>query len=96
MKKVVNRQAKLQSKKKHLGQGMTEYIIIVGVIAIAAIGAFSYFGDTLEYQVAGMAAELAGKDGSGMQTEAGNSADDVSTVAGRSNTLGNYYDQSAP
>jgi len=50
------------SPKRVLGQGMTEYIIIVALIAISAIAVFSYFGDTARNQVAGMANELAGVD----------------------------------
>lgn len=37
------------------GQGMTEYIIIVALIAIAAIGSFRYFGQTARSQVAAAA-----------------------------------------
>ncbi|ANJ67005.1 pilus assembly protein [Halothiobacillus diazotrophicus] len=44
------------------GQGMTEYIIITALIAIAAIAAVTYFGQTTRSQVAGMANELAGKN----------------------------------
>ena len=44
------------------GQGMVEYIIIVALIAIAAIAAFKFFGQTVRSQVGGMAAELAGDD----------------------------------
>jgi Flp pilus assembly pilin Flp len=43
------------------GQGMTEYIIITALIAIAAIAAVTYFGHTARSQVSGMANELAGK-----------------------------------
>ena len=43
---------------KQIGQGMTEYIIIVALIAIAAIAAYSFFGDTVRQQVGNMAAEL--------------------------------------
>lgn len=46
------------------GQGMTEYIIIVALIAIAAIAAFTYFGNTVRSQVGGIATELSGKDAS--------------------------------
>ncbi|KRG75615.1 pilus assembly protein [Stenotrophomonas ginsengisoli] len=46
--------------RKQRGQGMTEYIIIVALIAIAAIGVFTFFGGTVRSQVAGMANELAG------------------------------------
>jgi pilus assembly protein Flp/PilA len=42
------------------GQGMTEYIIITALIAIAAIGVFTYFGHTVRAQVGGMAHELSG------------------------------------
>lgn len=37
---------------------MTEYIVIVALIAIAAIGAFTMFGDVVRNQTASMAAEL--------------------------------------
>jgi len=32
------------ARRTQLGQGMTEYIIIVALIAVAAIGVYSYFG----------------------------------------------------
>lgn len=44
------------------GQGMTEYIIIVALIAVAAIGTYSLFGKTVRNQTAGMAAALGGDD----------------------------------
>jgi len=44
------------------GQGMTEYIIIVALIAIAAIATTTFFGSTVRNQVAGMAAGLAGNE----------------------------------
>ncbi len=48
---------------KQLGQGMTEYIIIVALIAIAAIGIYSLFGDTVRDQMGAMTDELGGKEG---------------------------------
>lgn len=39
---------------------MTEYIIIVALIAIAAIGVYNLFGKTVRHQTAGMAASLGG------------------------------------
>jgi len=77
--------------RRHFGQGMTEYIIIVGVIAVAAIGAFGFFGDTVEHQIAGMAAELSGNDGSAEQTAAGASATAAAGTAGTVNNLGSYH-----
>ncbi len=44
------------------GQGMTEYIIIVALIAIAAIAAFTYFGKAVRTQTAVMTDDLAGQD----------------------------------
>lgn len=45
---------------KQTGQGMTEYIIIVALIAIAAIGIYSMFGDTITDQMGNMTQELSG------------------------------------
>ena len=59
------------------GQGMTEYIIIVALIAIAAIATTTFFGSTVRNQVAGMAAGLAGNQG------AANNARNRATAASR-------------
>jgi len=59
-------------RKKITGQGMTEYIIIVALIAIAAIAVYSIFGKTVRTQVGNMTKELAG--------ESGTDAPDVSGV----------------
>lgn len=92
MKLQATRNMEKLNQKKNFGQGMTEYIIIVGVIAIAAIGAFGFFGDTVEHQMAGMALELSGTDGSGEQTNAGTAANAAVGVAGTANNLGTYHD----
>ena len=45
--------AKLSGKSKfrnQLGQGMTEYLIVVALIAVAAIGVYGFFGQTLRSQ----------------------------------------------
>jgi Flp pilus assembly pilin Flp len=42
------------------GQGMTEYIIIVALIAVAAIAVYQFFGQTVRSQMAGIAQEVAG------------------------------------
>lgn len=54
---------KFSSKSKARGQGMTEYIIIVALIAVAAIGVYSMFGETVKKQTGSMAAALAGDNG---------------------------------
>ncbi|MFK5915027.1 MAG: pilus assembly protein [Woeseiaceae bacterium] len=52
-----------KSRVKQLGQGMTEYIIIVALIAIAAIAVYSIFGETVRTQVGNMSKELGGTKG---------------------------------
>lgn len=43
------------------GQGMTEYVIVVALIAIAAIGVITVFGDNVRNVFATSADALAGK-----------------------------------
>jgi Flp pilus assembly pilin Flp len=50
--------------KRQNGQGMTEYIIIVALIAVAAIAAFQFFGQTIRSQTSGIANEVAGQSAS--------------------------------
>ncbi|MBN9686882.1 MULTISPECIES: hypothetical protein [unclassified Corallococcus] len=61
----MNAIAKAAPKKqfrKNRGQGMTEYIIIVALIAIAAIGVITLFGDNIRKLFGSSAAALAGED----------------------------------
>lgn len=51
----------MKNQTKQRGQGMTEYIIIVALIAIAAIAVYGFFGDTVRGQVGVMSKELAGE-----------------------------------
>lgn len=78
------------TKKKSLGQGMTEYIIIVALIAIAAIGVFRFFGDTARNQVAAMAMELGGENGTTAQGRAKTQAEEASRVENTKRTLSDY------
>jgi pilus assembly protein Flp/PilA len=50
-----------KSMRKNRGQGMTEYIIIVALIAIAAIGVITLFGDNIR-RLFGMSADALGGD----------------------------------
>lgn len=82
----------MKTKLKQLGQGMTEYIIIVALIAIAGIAVYSLFGDVVRGQVGGMAAELGGQSGdesSGAATEAATNAASAGTEQKRLNSYGN-------
>lgn len=68
------------------GQGMTEYIIIVALIAVAAIGVYSYFGKTVRNQSAAIAAAVGGADKEARDTnkagtQAGQGATSISNQA---------------
>ncbi|MDH4182765.1 MAG: hypothetical protein OEV92_00955 [Nitrospinota bacterium] len=65
-------------RKRH-GQGMTEYIIIVALIAIAAITVFTLFGDVVRGQVGNMTQELAGEKGSVTVSDKATKAGDAGT-----------------
>jgi len=72
------------------GQGMTEYIIIVALIAIAAIGVFSMFGKTVRNQAAGLAKELSGNNATQAISNAGTSARDAQTRANETKGMAEY------
>lgn len=55
--------ARGDAKAWQRGQGMTEYIVIVALIAVAAIGVYQYFGQVVRSQTAAIAHEVAGSDG---------------------------------
>lgn len=80
----------LSMHRKQRGQGMTEYIIIVALIAIAAIGVYSFFGQTVRQQTAGMAKELSGKVATGEITGAQNAANQASAKAAETKGMGDY------
>lgn len=50
----------IKTQRRQRGQGMTEYIIIVALIAIAAIGVYNLYGRTMRHQTGAMAASLGG------------------------------------
>ncbi len=50
--------------RRQAGQGMTEYVVIVALVAVAAIAVYQYLGQVVRSQTAAMARELAGEDGS--------------------------------
>lgn len=51
----------IAQRSKIVGQGMTEYIIVVALIAVAAIGVYSAFGDVLRGQTSVAAVALSGE-----------------------------------
>ncbi|MHB1543696.1 MAG: Flp family type IVb pilin [Gammaproteobacteria bacterium] len=85
----------LRSSRKQLGQGMTEYIIIVALVAIAAIGVYAYFGQTVRGQMASITSQLAGKSGQSGLGQAKTSSTDANTQATNQDNLGTYAKNSA-
>ncbi|QDH71599.1 pilus assembly protein [Marilutibacter alkalisoli] len=75
------------------GQGMTEYIIIVALIAIAAITVVSFFGGTVRNQVAGMAQELSGTSASSSIGQAKQNAQKAANDAKQERNMGSYENQ---
>jgi len=59
---------------RHRGQGMTEYIIIVALIAVAAIAVYQFFGQTIRSQMSAIANEVAGQSGKSAMAAAGTAA----------------------
>ncbi|WP_244962445.1 pilus assembly protein [Oleiagrimonas soli] len=70
---------------------MTEYIIITALIAIAAIGAVTYFGHTAREQVGAMAQELSGNDGTTQMSNAGKQAKNAADEGDAEKNLANYH-----
>ena len=86
----------MNTRHQQIGQGMTEYIIIVSLIAVAAIGIYTLFGQTLRNQTAGLALELSGQDA---QAAIGNAQTNANAAQANANTrkgLDNYNLQNRP
>lgn len=69
------------SLRRQAGQGMTEYIIIVALVAVAAIAVYQYLGQVLRAQTAAVAKELAGEDGTQQSRAAQSAAESAATQA---------------
>lgn len=80
-------------RRSQRGQGMTEYIIIVAMIAIAAIAVYQYFGQTVRNQTAAIAQELAGNDGTSAKGKAQTASGKAETAGDTKNTLDDYVNQ---
>lgn len=77
-------------RARQRGQGMTEYIIIVALIAIAAIAVYQFFGQTVRSQTAGIAMELSGRSAQTAITNAQNAAQQAQTDGNTTRGLSNY------
>ena len=72
------------------GQGMTEYIVVVAVVAVAAIGVYSMLGQTIRNQTAGIAQEISGNDAGAALNAATSAASAAQTQANVRKDLKNY------
>lgn len=83
----------MNTDRRQRGQGMTEYIIVVALVAIAAIGVYTAFGKTLRGQMAVTAQALAGNSASDARSEANDGGEEATSQAQRGVQLDNF-DQS--
>lgn len=80
---------------RQLGQGMTEYIIITALIAIAAIAAVTYFGGTARAQIGVMGKELAGQNSGEARNAVNNAGQSAGSEGARSKNLKDYSNSTA-
>ena len=86
---ATNRRSLTHKFKRQRGQGMTEYIIIVALVAVAAIAVYQFFGQVLRAQTAAMAKEIAGEDGS-QQSRAASSAAESAAIQAAPKSLKSF------
>ena len=85
----------MSRRNKILGQGMTEYIIIVALIAVAAIAAFQFFGQTIRSQTAGIAQEVSGQSAGDSISSAQSSANNATSEGQKVKGLDSYTNDNA-
>jgi type IV pilus assembly protein PilA len=84
---------RLRKHRKQAGQGMTEYIIIVALIAVAAIAVTQLFGTTVRTQMGAIASEVGGNNASAAITKANTAGNDAVAAAAKKRSLSTYGDQ---
>ncbi|MCK8106528.1 pilus assembly protein [Pseudoalteromonas sp. 2CM41L] len=77
------------------GQGLTEYLIIVALIAVSAIGVYSFFGKTIRNQVSALSSEVSGKNSSANIGSAQTASQAATDNANQDYDLGNFNDGAA-
>ena len=80
----------MNSRKNVRGQGMSEYLIIVALIAVAGIAVMGLFGGAARNQVAGLAMEISGQDGQQSITDSQEDADNAATDGTTNKNLSSY------
>ncbi|MEO1573900.1 MAG: pilus assembly protein [Pseudomonadota bacterium] len=87
----------LRMKSRQKGQGLTEYAIIVALVAVAAIGVMGFFGDTVTAQLSGIAQEVAGNNGQADQDAARDAGTEAHNAGAQTkHNMGNYTDNGQP
>jgi hypothetical protein len=81
---------------RQLGQGMTEYIIIVAVIGIASIAIYVLYGDVLRNQTAAAGVALSGHGGEAQMSSASNTAIAAGMDAGTGRDMKNFAENPDP
>ena len=92
---MFSKNARKMNSKKVTGQGMSEYLIIVGLIAVAGIAVMGLMGGTVRNQLGAMSQELSGDDGSTAITASQTTSTAAADTANTQRTLGNYGNQAA-
>lgn len=67
--KGARKSSTLKNRSRELGQGMTEYIIIVALIAIGTIGVITVFGNNIRALFGASAQALAGETNVDVETQ---------------------------
>jgi type IV pilus assembly protein PilA len=80
-------------RRRQCGQGMTEYIIIVALIAIAAIGVYKAFGSVVRGQTSVAASTLAGQDSGGARSASDKAGNEANTQGTKKRDLSNFEDK---
>jgi Flp pilus assembly pilin Flp len=80
---------------KESGQGMTEYIVIVALIAVAAIAVYQFFGQTIRHQTAGIAREVSGQTANDAITASQGTANQAVGEGNRVKGLDSYTNNTA-
>jgi Flp pilus assembly pilin Flp len=82
-------------KNSQSGQGMTEYIVIVALIAVAAIAVYQFFGQTIRSQTSGIALEVSGRSAGAAITNAQTAADNAVAEGTKKKGLDAYKNDNA-
>jgi len=82
----------LKTRLLQTGQGMTEYIIIVALIALASITAVNFFGNAVQGAFGGIASVLGGGDTTAAEGAISTASSGAVTEAGKARDLGDYSD----